>query len=691
MPSTTVPAFRRLYKYNDLIIAALVVGIILIIVIPIRPELLDILLTISITLSIIILLTTMFTTQPLQFSVFPSLLLVVTLYRLALNIASTRLILNEAAAGNIISAFGDFVIGGNYVVGMIIFIIITVIQFVVITNGAGRVAEVAARFTLDAMPGKQMSIDADLNAGMITDTEARERRRQLQQEADFFGAMDGASKFVKGDAIAGIIITLVNIIGGFLIGVFQMDMTLLESIQRYTVLSVGDGLVSQLPALLVSTGTGILVTRAGSGENLARDISTQLTRFPRVIALASGVLFVIGLVPSIPTLPFWSLSALTGYMAYLIAREEKAAASRQQQATAQEAKTKERQPENVLGVLRLDPLEIEIGYNLVHLTDEDRGGDLLDRLAAVRRQCAGELGIYVRPIRIRDNLELDRNSYVFKIRGIEIAGGEIIPDRYLAMNPMDNSCKVDGIATLEPTFGLPAWWVTEETKEELEGKGFTVVDASTVLVTHLTEFIKAHAYELLGRQETKELIETVKENSPAVVEELVPEVMSYGQVQKVLQNLLREQVPIKDMVTILEVLADNAPLTSDIDYLTETVRQALYRTISGMYSEKGKLRVITVDPQVEEMIGNSLQKTSGGAYPALEASKAEALLEQIRQLSDKAVELGAQPLLLCSQRIRLPLRRFLERFAPSVAVLSFNELTPELEIEALGTVTNNAG
>lgn len=686
MAASSISALRRINKYNDLIVAALVVGVILIIVIPIRPALLDVLLSISITLSIVILLTTMFTTQPLQFSVFPSLLLVVTLYRLSLNIASTRLILNEAAAGNIISAFGDFVIGGNYVVGMIIFIIITIVQFVVITNGAGRVAEVAARFTLDAMPGKQMSIDADLNAGMITENEARERRRQLQREADFFGAMDGASKFVKGDAIAGIIITLVNIIGGFIIGVLQMDMTILESLQRYTVLSIGDGLVTQLPALLVSTGTGILVTRAGSSENLGTDISRQLTRFPRVIALASGVLLIIGLVPSIPTLPFLTLSGITGLMAYLVVREEKKMAMKEKQGKAKEIKAKERQPENVLGVLKLDPLEIEIGYNLVHLTDEDRGGDLLDRLAAVRRQCASELGVYVRPIRIRDNLELDRNSYVFKIRGVEIAGGEIIPERFLAMNPMEHSIPVDGIATKESTFGLPAWWVTAAVKEELEFKGFTVVDAATVLITHLTEFIKSHAYELLGRQETKELVETVKETNPAVVEELVPEVMTYGQVQKVLQNLLREQVPIRDMTTILEVLADNAPLTSDSDYLTEAVRQALFRTISGLYSDKGALKVITVEAPVEELIHASLQKTGSGAYPAIEAVKAENLLHQLRELADKAVETGQQPVVLCSSRIRLPFRRFIERFLPGIAVLSFNELTPELQIETLGAV-----
>jgi len=687
LAASAFTALRRVTKYNDLIIAAMVLGIVIIIVIPIRPAVLDILLTVSITISIIVLLTTMFTTRALQFSVFPSLLLVVTLYRLALNIASTRLILSEAAAGKIIAAFGNFVVGGNYVVGMIIFVIITVVQFVVITNGAGRVAEVAARFTLDAMPGKQMSIDADLNAGIITEQEARERREKLQREADFFGAMDGASKFVRGDVIAGIVITLVNIFGGFVVGIWQLDMTLNEALQRYTVLSVGDGLVSQIPALLVSTATGILVTRAGTGESLGRDISRQLTRFPRVIALASGTLLVFGLIPSIPALPFLVLSALTGCMSYLLFKEAKKVAQEEQRAKARETRSKERQPENVLSMLKLDPLEIEIGYNLVPLTDEERGGDLLERLAAVRRQCASELGIYVRPIRIRDNLELDRNSYVFKIRGVEIERGEIIPDRFLAMNPMEHDIKVDGIATKEPTFGLPAWWVTEDAKEELEFKGFTVVDAPTVLITHLTAFIRRHAHELLGRQETKELVETVKESNPAVVEELIPDLLSYGQVQKVLQNLLREQIPIRDMVTILEVLADNAPMTTDIDYLTEAVRQALYRTISGLYSTSGTLKVITVDSEVEEAISSSLHKTQAGAYPALEPKVAENLIQQVRDVVGKVVDMGEQPVILCSPKVRLPFRRFVERFIPEIAVVSFNELAPELEIESVGTVS----
>ncbi|NLJ99962.1 MAG: flagellar biosynthesis protein FlhA [Clostridia bacterium] len=665
----------------------MVLAIVLIIVTPVRPGLLDILLTISIAISMVILLTTMFTTHTLQFSVFPSLLLVVTLYRLSLNIASTRLILGEASAGKIISAFGDFVVGGNYVVGMIIFIIITVVQFVVITSGASRVAEVAARFTLDAMPGKQMSVDADLNAGIITEQEAKIRREELQQEADFFGAMDGASKFVKGDAIAGIIITLINIFGGFVIGIWQLDMSLSDALQTYTILSVGDGLVAQIPALLVSTGTGILVTRAGTGESLGKDVVSQLTGFPKVVALASASLFLVGLVPGIPTMPFLILSIVTGTLAYFLFKQVGYLAQEEERAKIMERKSKERKPEDVLSMISLDPLEIEIGYNLVSLTDGEQGGDLLDRLAEVRRRCASELGIYVRPIRIRDNLEIDRNSYVFKIRGVEIEKGEIIPDRYMAMNPMEHDFPVDGIATTEPTFGLPAWWITEENKEELEFKGFTVVDAATVLVTQLTEFIKKHAHELLGRQETKELVETVKENNPAVVEELIPDLLSYGQVQKVLQNLLREQIPIKDLVTILEALADNAPATQDIDFLTESVRQAFFRIISNKFSVDGKLKVIVLDTGVEDLVGGSLQKTQQGAYPAMDPAVAEKLLHVVGDHAQGFLERGEQPVVLCSPKIRLPFKRFLERFLPQVAVVSFNELAPELEIEAAGTVS----
>ncbi|GAW92934.1 flagellar biosynthesis protein FlhA [Calderihabitans maritimus] len=678
---------RQILQHNDLLIAAFVLAIVIIIVIPIPPQLLDLLLAFNLTFSLVVLLTTMFTTDSLQFSVFPSLLLVATLFRLSLNISSTKLILNQASAGKIIQAFGDFVVGGNYVVGFIVFIIITVIQFVVITNGAGRVAEVAARFTLDAMPGKQMSIDADLNAGLISEEEAREKRKQLQREADFYGAMDGASKFVRGDAIAGIVITLINILGGLIIGVWQHGMPLIEALQRYTILTVGDGLVSQLPALLISTATGILVTRASSSESFGKDLTRQLTAFPKVLGLAAGILLLLGLVPGLPTLPFLILAGAAGFASYTLLREAHEKERREQEKIVQETRRQQRQPENVLSLFQVDPLEIEIGYNLIPLTDETQGGDLLDRLAAARRQCATELGIYVRPIRIRDNLQLEPNKYVFKIRGIETASGEILPNHYLAMNPEGAVEEVEGIPTREPTFGLPAWWVTEKQKEQLEIKGFTVVDCVTVLITHLTEFIKKHAHELLGRQEVKDLLEMVKENNSALIEELIPDLMTYGEIQKVLQNLLRERIPIRDLVTILETLADQARLTKDIDYLTEAVRQSLSRTISKMYATpQGKMEVITLHPKVEQVIAESIKQTQNGSYPVLEPNITQKIFNSLSHVIETTTFTSGQPIVLCSSRVRLAFRRLTERFIPNLVVLSYNELEPSLEVESVGTV-----
>lgn len=678
-------SMKRLSSYSDLVIAALVIGIVVIIVIPLHPTVLDLLLSFSLTFSLVILLTTMFTTQPLQFSVFPTLLLVTTLLRLSLNISSTRLILGQATAGKVIEAFGNFVVGGNYVVGLVVFIIITIIQFVVITNGAGRVAEVAARFTLDAMPGKQMSIDADLNGGLISDEEARQRRKQLQLEADFFGAMDGASKFVKGDAIAGIIITLINILGGFVIGMWQLKMPLAEALQTYTMLTVGDGLVSQLPALLVSTATGILVTRSASGKSFGKDLASQITAFPKVIVLAAIILIVLGLVPGLPNLPFLVLGLATAYVAYVLVREERLALEAEESRV--QDKEKIRQPENVLNLFQVDPLEIEIGYNLIPLTDEAQGGDLLDRLAAIRRQCAAELGIFVRPIRIRDNLQLGANAYVFKLKGVEVAKGEVLPGYYLAMNPMESGEELKGIATKEPTFGLPAWWIPPDLKEEAELKGFTVVDCTTVLITHLTEFIKGHAAELLGRQEVKEMVETIKETNPAVVEELIPELMTYGEVQKILQNLLSERIPVRNLVTILEVLADNARLTKDSDYLTEVVRQALKRTISRIYaSAEGKMTVIMLHPKLEQAVVDSLQQTQNGTYPVLSPEVTNKIFERLSSMTEQLAMLGMQPIVLCSPRIRMPFRRLTERFIPNLVVLSLNELTTDLDVESIGTV-----
>lgn len=675
-------------KSGDLVIAGLIIGIVLLIIIPLPPGFLDVLLTLSITFGLVILLITMFTIEPLQFSVFPSLLLVTTLYRLALNISSTRLILNNAAAGKVIAAFGEFVVSGNYVVGMVVFIIITVIQFVVITNGAGRVAEVAARFTLDAMPGKQMSIDAEFNAGLINETEARDRRKRLQREADFFGAMDGASKFVRGDAIAGIVIIIVNILGGLIIGVVQKNMTLIQAAQTYTLLTVGDGLVTQVPALLVSTATGILVTRSTTDASFGKDLSRQFSNYPKVLMLAAGILFVLGLIPAMPNFLFLTLAVVIGYFAYTMINDEKKKEAREKErVTARQVKEQKREPENVSTFFQVDALEIGIGYNIIPLTDEGKGGDMLYRLSSVRRQCAGEMGIFVRPIRIRDDLTLNPNEYSFKLRGIEIAKGTLMPGYYLAMDPLGREMDIKGIPTTEPTFGLPAWWIAEGDRDQAETAGCTVVDCPTVLVTHLKEVVKRHSGELLGRQEVKELLDMVKEKNPVVVEELVPDLVALGEVQKVLQNLLKERVPIRDLAGILEALADGARASKDIEYLTETARLALSRTICRQYAgPESKMPVVTLHPKLEQSIAGSIEQTKLGSYPVLEPQMARQVLSNLRELVENLSLKGITPVVLCSSRIRLPFRRFIERVLPGLAVLSLNEIVPGVEVEAVGTV-----
>ncbi|CCO09180.1 flagellar biosynthesis protein FlhA [Desulforamulus hydrothermalis] len=685
-PSTLA---ANLKQYSDLVIAGLIIGIVLLIIVPLPPGMLDFFLILSMSLGLVIMLITMFTTEPLQFSIFPSLLLVTTLYRLALNISSTRLILGEGAAGKVIEAFGQFVVGGNYVVGAVVFIIITVIQFVVITNGSGRVAEVGARFTLDAMPGKQMSIDADLNSGLITEDEARAKRERLQREADFFGAMDGASKFVRGDAIAGIVILIINILGGFVIGVVQLGLPMEEALKRFTILTIGDGLVAQIPALLISTAAGILVTRATSEGTFGKDIAKQFLNFPRVLLLAGVILGFIGLIPAMPNLLFLSMAAVLLYAAKTVSRERTRQALAEQQAQALQAqKMQKREPENVFSYFQVDPLEIEIGYNLIALTDESQGGDLLQRLAAVRRQCAAEMGILVRPIRIRDNMQLSYNAYVIKIRGVEVASGELMPGHHLAMDPLGQELQFNGIPTTEPTFNLPAWWVAGADRELVELHGFTVVDCSTVLVTHLTEILKQHAHELLGRQEVKELIEVVKEKNPAVVEELVPDMLSLGEIQKVLQNLLKERVPIRDLVTVLEALADGARINKDPDYLTDCARQSLSRTICQRYTDdRGKLSVITLHPRLEQAVQEAIQPTQFGAYPVLEPQLVRKLLDKLNTVVEDVTMRGLNPVVLCSPRVRLPFRRLIERYLPNLAVLSLNEIPANLDVEAIGTVS----
>ncbi len=681
---------QQLKRNTDIAIASAILGIVLMIIIPLPPLALDFFLTISITLALVIIMITMFTVEPLQFSVFPALLLVTTLYRLALNISSTRLILGEAEAGRIIEGFGQFVVGGNYIVGGIVFIIITVIQFVVITSGAGRVSEVSARFTLDAMPGKQMSIDAEFNSGLISETEARDRRRKLQREADFFGAMDGASKFVRGDAIAGIVIIIINVIGGISIGVLQKGMALAESVQVYTILTIGDGLVSQLPAVLISTASGILVTRATTDASFGTDLATQFLNFPKILFVVAAVLLVIGLLPAMPTFVFMILSGALGFMGYTLLNERRKSELQTMEETARKKVQEHREPENVMQFLETDPLQIEIGYNLIPLTDERNSGDLLQRLTSVRRQCAIEMGIFVKPIRIRDNLQLPPNQYVFKLRGEEIEGGELVPGQYLALNPTNQEMEISGIATTEPTFGLPAWWITTDKKEDAENSGFTVVDCSTVLVTHLTEFIKKFSHELLGRQDVKELLDVMRENNPAVVDELIPDLMTVGEVQKVLQNLLRESVPLRDIVTILEALGDGARMNKDTDFLTDHVRQKLSRSICRrLLNQDNKLQVITLHPSLEQMLADAVQTTQLGTYPVLEPRLARKILDNITDTIEKSKARGYAPVLLCSPRLRLPLRRFIARQLPSTAVLSMNEIIPEVDIEAVGTVVMN--
>ena len=672
---------------SDIIVAALVIGIIGVIIIPLPNPLLDVLLACSIACGIMMLLMSLFITEPLEISVFPTLLLVVTVFRLALDISATRSILSNADAGKIIASFGNFVVGGNYVVGIVIFLIITLVQLIVITNGAGRTAEVSARFTLDAMPGKQMSIDADLGAGLISEQEAKEKRIKLQREASFFGSMDGASKFVKGDAIAGIVIALINIVGGISIGMMQKGMAVTDAMQTYTLLTVGQGLVSQIPALMSSIATGILVTRAMNGNSFGFDLTGQIGKFPRVIGLASAVLFVLAIVPGLPFTPFLILSAGTGYTAFALNKEEK---QKEEKEAAQESTVSTpREPENIKNLFKVDPLEIEIGYNLISLINESNGGDLLNRLVAVRRQCALEMGIYVRPIRIRDNLQLMPNTYRFKIRGIDISGGDLMPNYYLAMNPDDQEIQIDGVATIEPTFGLPAWWIREENKEKAEMDGFTVVDSATVLITHLTEFIKSYAHEILSRQDIQELLDLVKENNEALVDELVPNQLLVGDIQKVIQALLKEKVSIRDLETILEAIADASRTSKNLDYLIECSRQSLMRNISKQYSIDGKITLVTIDPYLETQLADSIQNFPQGSYPAISPELTQHIFDQLDELEKQFMLMGLPLIVLCSSKIRLPFRRLIERYKSHLAVLAISEINPDLELELKGSLVSD--
>ena len=676
---------ERIGRYSDILLAASVIIILGVMIVPVPPFLMDILLTFNIALTLIILLMTLYVTRPLELSVFPGLLLVLTLFRLSLNVASTRLILGQAYAGEVIKAFGLFVVRGDYVLGLVIFLIIVIIQFVVITKGAGRVAEVAARFTLDAMPGKQMSLDADLNAGLINDEEARKRRKDIAREADFYGAMDGASKFVRGDAIASVLITLVNIIGGVAIGGLKHGMPLSEAAQTYTLLTIGDGLVTQIPALIASTASGILVTRTTSDADMGRDLGRELMAKPRAIMVAAAVLFVFALIPGLPSIPFMILSALSGTVAY--------ASNRMQQNVADETQAKveaeEKKPteEKVEDYLHIDPLEIEIGYGLIPLVDPQQGGNLLDRVTMIRKQTALDLGIVVPPVRIRDNIQLKPSAYTIKIRGVKVAEGEIQAKGFLAMDPGYAEGPVEGTETTEPAFGLPARWITEANKERAELLGYTVVGPDDVLATHLTEIILAHAHEILGRQNVQTLLDGVKKDYPAVVGDLVPDHLPLGGVQKVLQNLLKERVPIRDMVTILETAADYAPITKDPEILAEYARTALGRTICQRYqTAEGSIPVLTMSPRVESLISESIQNTVAGIKVALPPDTARQLFERMAGLIDGMVSGGQQPLVLTAPAIRLAFRRLTETTFPSLAVLSYNEIVPGIEVFSVGMI-----
>ncbi len=677
---------RTLTQSREAVIVLGVVAILAVMVIPIPTMIMDMLLALNMSLALVVLLSTMYNMDPVDFSVFPSLLLTVTLFRLSLNVATTRLILSQADAGQVIQVFGTFVTKGNEVVGFIIFVIIIIVQFVVVTRGARRIAEVSARFTLDAMPGKQMAIDADMNSGIIDEQQARERREKVAQEAEFHGAMDGASRFVQGDAIAGILIVIINIIGGLIIGVAQMGMDFGTAVHTYTRLTIGDGLVTQIPALMISTGSGILVSRAAKQANLGEEIGDQLFRNKKVLIISGAVMLFFALIPGFPKIPFIALGTATIAVAWMGFRKEAQQAQAQQEQPP-ETEPQEEKPEDYLYV---DPLELEIGYGLIPLVDRNQGGDLLDRITMIRRQLAQEFGIIIPPVRIRDNIQLKPNEYKIKIRTIEAGAGELMSGSYLAMDPGTATKKIKGVETVEPAFGLPALWITETQKEEAEIAGYTVVELPAVLATHLTEILKSNAYKLLTRQDVQNLIDNIKETHPAVVNELIPNILTVSQVHNVLQNLLYEKVPIRDLALILETLADFAPKNKNIEILTEYVRNALSEQICTMHKdENSKIPVITLDPNIEASFEQALQESDAGFRIAVSPQDANAFLEALGSQIDEVKQQNEAPVLICSPTIRSALKRFTETTYPELTVLSYNEIVSGVEIRSIGMVTLN--
>ena len=690
---------RKLLRHGDLWLVFGLFGTILLLILPIPPFLLDLLLTVSIGLSLLTLLVILYLRTPAEFTGFPTLLLFITLYRLALNVASTRLILLDGYAGHIIEAFGNFVVRGNYVVGLVVFCILVLINFIVITKGAGRIAEVAARFTLDAMPGKQMAIDAELNAGLINETEARNRRRGVEEEADFYGAMDGASKFVRGDAIAAILITLINIIGGFAIGIMQKGMTMNEALSRFTMLSIGDGLVSQVPALITSVAAGILVTRATSKNDLGRELTRQLLFYPKALTILAVMLGIMAIVPGLPTMPFLTMAVLIGLLSYSIhksgmpelagmngasapagmnGKPAEAKTSIAGATTAAEAKANEK----IENLLTLDTLQIELGYGLIPLADKAKGGDLLDRVTGVRRTFASDMGVLIPPIRLRDNLQLGNNEYRFVLKGNPIASSQLMPQHWLAMNATNSKVALKGVPTVEPVFQLPATWVTEVERKNAEVSGFTVVDAPSVLITHLSETVRRHCHEILTRQDVQALLDNLKITHPAVVNELIPGQLSIGQVQRILQNLLAEGISIRNLAGILEKVGDFAAFTKNPDELSEHARRALGPQLSRPFqSENGSVRAITIDPKLEAQLAQGVRQSASEVALVIEPRLARHVIDSMSRFIQQMLSAGQQPVILCAPALRLAFRRFFENTFNDLQVLSYAEIPPRVQVQ----------
>jgi flagellar biosynthesis protein FlhA len=707
---------RNLLKYGDLWLVGALFGTILVLILPVVPFMLDLLLTVSIAASLLVLLVILYLRSPADFTGFPTLLLFITLYRLALNVASTRLILLNGYAGHIIQAFGNFVVHGNYVVGMVVFLILVLINFIVITKGAGRIAEVAARFTLDALPGKQMAIDAELNAGLINETEARERRHKLEEESDFYGAMDGASKFVRGDAIAAILITLINIVGGFAIGILQKGMTMTDALQTYTILSIGDGLVSQIPALITSTAAGVLITRATAKNSLGHELGRQLLFYPRALTILAAMLAIMGMMPGLPMLPFWTLATVIGLLSYsmhkhggvseLSAPVSKTAVGSTARTTPGRASSSataagvgagasaaaENRPADPLeDLLTLDTLQIELGIGLVSLADKSKGGDLLERVTGVRRNFAQEMGMLVPPIRLRDNLQLGTNEYRFLLKGNPIAQSQLMPGQWLAMNATNSRTTLKGIPTVEPVFQLPATWVSDVERKSAEAGGYTVVDAASVLVTHLAETVRWHCHEILTRQDVQSLLDNLKKTHPAVVNELVPGQLSIGQIQRVLQNLLAEGISIRNLAGILEKVGDCAAFTKNPDELSEYARRALGpQIVKPLQTDNGQLRAITMDPKLEYQLAQGVRQAPGETALVVEPRLARHVMDSLSKFVQQMLSSGQQPVILCAPQLRLAFRRFFETTFNDLAVLSYAEIPARVQVQNAAVIPSPA-